>query len=233
MRHLCESGLRENCTSRLSGGRRPAPTGASSDPTPAPVDLGAGPGAEEGGSHQGRASLARRVTLPSAAPETVERSTPDWNRLCASPAHLARLARRGRSMNSINFKAGFAGIKWDKWDSKGRTAPVLDNAGDDAAGLSRTQEGSCAGDRVCTPVSRAPARSRAPFHCAHPGQLAIALRGLALHGAMMARPTRAGHRTMVWAVERIVRSTSSLWASGGHVNNRTLSRSLGDGTRKA
>ena len=24
MRHLCESGLRENCTSRLSGGRRPA-----------------------------------------------------------------------------------------------------------------------------------------------------------------------------------------------------------------
>ena len=34
MRHLCESGLRENCTSRLSGGRRPAPTGASSDPTP-------------------------------------------------------------------------------------------------------------------------------------------------------------------------------------------------------
>ena len=33
MRHLCESGLRENCTSRLSGGRRPAPTGASSDPT--------------------------------------------------------------------------------------------------------------------------------------------------------------------------------------------------------
>ena len=34
MRPLCESGLRENCTSRLSGGRRLAPTGASSDPTP-------------------------------------------------------------------------------------------------------------------------------------------------------------------------------------------------------
>ena len=34
MRHLCESGLRENCTSRLSGGRRPALRGASSDPTP-------------------------------------------------------------------------------------------------------------------------------------------------------------------------------------------------------
>ena len=34
MRHLCESGLRENRTSRLSGGRRPAPRGASSDPTP-------------------------------------------------------------------------------------------------------------------------------------------------------------------------------------------------------
>ena len=33
MRHLCESGLRENRTSRLSGGRRPAPRGASSDPT--------------------------------------------------------------------------------------------------------------------------------------------------------------------------------------------------------
>ena len=33
MRHLCESGLRGNCTSRLSGGRRLAPTGASSDPT--------------------------------------------------------------------------------------------------------------------------------------------------------------------------------------------------------
>jgi len=34
MRHLCESGLRENRTGRLSGGRRPAPRGASSDPTP-------------------------------------------------------------------------------------------------------------------------------------------------------------------------------------------------------
>ena len=33
MRHLCESGLRENRTGRLSGGRRPAPWGASSDPT--------------------------------------------------------------------------------------------------------------------------------------------------------------------------------------------------------
>ena len=33
MRHLCESGLRENRTSRLSGGRRPALRGASSDPT--------------------------------------------------------------------------------------------------------------------------------------------------------------------------------------------------------
>ena len=32
-RHLRESGLRENCTSRLSGGRRPALRGASSDPT--------------------------------------------------------------------------------------------------------------------------------------------------------------------------------------------------------
>ena len=88
-------------------------------------------------------------------------------------------------MNSTNSKAGFAGIKWDKWDSKGRTAPVLDNAGDDAAGLSRT------------PMSREPARSRAPFHCAHPGLLAIALRGLALHGAMMALPPRAVHSTMV------------------------------------
>ena len=95
-------------------------------------------------------------------------------------------------MNSINFKAGFAGIKWDKWDSKGRTAPVLDNAGDDAAGLSRT------------PMSREPARSRAPFHCAHPGLLAIALRGLALHGAMMARPTRAEHRTMVRVLEQAI-----------------------------
>ena len=34
MRHLCESGLRENRTGRLSGGRRPALRGASSDPTP-------------------------------------------------------------------------------------------------------------------------------------------------------------------------------------------------------
>ena len=34
MRHLCESGLRENRTGRLCGGRRPAPRGASSDPTP-------------------------------------------------------------------------------------------------------------------------------------------------------------------------------------------------------
>ena len=33
-RLLCESGLRENCTSRLSGGRRLALRGASSDPTP-------------------------------------------------------------------------------------------------------------------------------------------------------------------------------------------------------
>ncbi len=33
MRHLCESGLRENRTSRLSGGRRPDLRGASSDPT--------------------------------------------------------------------------------------------------------------------------------------------------------------------------------------------------------
>ena len=33
MRHLCESGLRENRTGRLSGGRRPALRGASSDPT--------------------------------------------------------------------------------------------------------------------------------------------------------------------------------------------------------
>ena len=34
LRHLCESGFRENRTSRLSGGRRPALRGASSDPTP-------------------------------------------------------------------------------------------------------------------------------------------------------------------------------------------------------
>jgi len=34
MRHLCESGLRENRTGRLCGGRRPAQRGASSDPTP-------------------------------------------------------------------------------------------------------------------------------------------------------------------------------------------------------
>ena len=33
IRHLRESGLRENCTSRLRGGRRPALRGASSDPT--------------------------------------------------------------------------------------------------------------------------------------------------------------------------------------------------------
>ncbi len=33
MRHLCESGLRENRTGRLSGGRRLALRGASSDPT--------------------------------------------------------------------------------------------------------------------------------------------------------------------------------------------------------
>ena len=33
MRHLCESGLRENRTGRLSGGRRPTLRGASSDPT--------------------------------------------------------------------------------------------------------------------------------------------------------------------------------------------------------
>ena len=45
LRHLCESGLRENCTSRLSGGRRPAPTGASSDPTPLM------PGNAGGGKH--------------------------------------------------------------------------------------------------------------------------------------------------------------------------------------
>ena len=32
-RLFCESGLRENCTSRLSGGRRLALRGASSDPT--------------------------------------------------------------------------------------------------------------------------------------------------------------------------------------------------------
>ncbi len=115
------------------------------------------------------------MTLPSAAPETVERSTPDLESPVREPAHLARPARRGWDTNLFSFDAGFGGIKWDKWDSKGRTAPVLDNAGDDAAGLSRTREGSCARGRVYTPVSRAPARSRAPFHCAHPGLLAIAL----------------------------------------------------------
>ena len=45
MRHLCESGLRENRTGRLSGGRRPALRGASSDPTPAkPSNAGGGKG---------------------------------------------------------------------------------------------------------------------------------------------------------------------------------------------
>ena len=54
MRHLCESGLRENRTSRLSGGRRPALRGASSDPTPLKrANKGAGASAEP---VEGRAS---------------------------------------------------------------------------------------------------------------------------------------------------------------------------------
>ena len=55
-RHLCESGLRENRTGRLSGGRRLASRGASSDPTPRkprtkPSDIGGGDG---GGKAVGR-----------------------------------------------------------------------------------------------------------------------------------------------------------------------------------
>ena len=46
-RHLGESGLRENCTSRLRGGRRSALRGASSDPTPErPGNAGGGKGAQ-------------------------------------------------------------------------------------------------------------------------------------------------------------------------------------------
>ena len=51
MRHLCESGLRENRTGRLCGGRRPAPRGASSDPTlktPGNAGRGKGPDFENG-----------------------------------------------------------------------------------------------------------------------------------------------------------------------------------------
>ena len=47
MRHLCESGLRENCTGRLCGGRRSAPGGASSDPT-GRLDAAEGPNTERG-----------------------------------------------------------------------------------------------------------------------------------------------------------------------------------------
>ena len=70
MRHLCESGSRENCTSRLSGGRRPAPTGASSDPTPSKrANKGVQVPAE---FVEGRASTkgesAKRKHAPDAAP---------------------------------------------------------------------------------------------------------------------------------------------------------------------
>ena len=72
-RHPCESGLRENCTSRLRGGRRPALRGASSDPTarkPANKAWGAtwrsgrseGPGAT--GDAKGRPCSERRVGKP-------------------------------------------------------------------------------------------------------------------------------------------------------------------------
>ena len=75
MRQLCESGLRENCTSRLSGGRRPAPTGASSDPTAAPGSERLGAREPQSPSNMASISAAPRrskssgiVTCPSMNP---------------------------------------------------------------------------------------------------------------------------------------------------------------------
>ena len=72
-RHLGESGLRENCTSRLRGGRRSALRGASSDPTPGkPVNKTWGAtqrsrwreGLGATGDAKGRAGSERRVGNP-------------------------------------------------------------------------------------------------------------------------------------------------------------------------
>jgi len=64
LRHLRESGLRENCTSRLRGGRRPALRGASSDPTPRGASPRPGKAANKGAqapaeSLEGRAGIER------------------------------------------------------------------------------------------------------------------------------------------------------------------------------
>ena len=76
-RHLCESGLRENRTSRLSGGRRLALRGASSDPT--------------------AMKPANKAGVPSWRSQWSEASHPRGNREVPHVRHVGAWIRRGVS----------------------------------------------------------------------------------------------------------------------------------------
>ena len=102
---LRESGMRENCTYRLSGGRRPAPAGrASSDPTPlkaankgaqAPAESPEGRASTKGNSRdqsthrtQGRDGVSQAVKrIRQAATRAVCRQPPKVGAVCVN-AHV-------------------------------------------------------------------------------------------------------------------------------------------------
>ena len=136
MRHPCESGLRENRTSRLRGGRRPARRGASSDPTAAkPTNKGAQETAESverrpttNGNPRGQSTgrTQSRATVAQAAErirQFVKREPQE--KLAALLHHVTPEALRA-AYYALKREAalGVDGMRWREYETglEGRTA---------------------------------------------------------------------------------------------------------------
>ena len=114
MRHLCESGLRENRTGRLSGGRRPDLRGASSDPTlRMPGNAGGGKepwfesdaergeGMTTGESLPGSAKVLKHQTVLHAKATNIQ-----CVRACFPERQLVRFAKQLTTFSSDTFIRG-------------------------------------------------------------------------------------------------------------------------------
>ncbi len=127
IRHLRESGLRENCTSRLRGGRRPALRGASSDPTPErPGNAGGGKGPQV---RRGEGRLGGHREWHRLGPRYRVRES--WNHRMRKrrEANAGTSASRGsrRRRQGVNRPAAGCGDRRE--EAGGRAAPATRTEG--------------------------------------------------------------------------------------------------------